>query len=152
MYFRDLEPYGYDVPEPLKDVVAIGWLSKDNQFPRGETTAEFLSALERLLSTHRVNQSRGFHVCEFCAKSPLTHRTQPGRTIMLGSAEIWLPSLEQAVVYAAPDLIVHYVTEHRYFPPNDFIRAALHACNDVGWDANSECESRLDAAFGSERK
>jgi len=147
MYLKDLEPYNHGVPEPLKDVLAVGWLSKISSFPQGDVAADFVGALERLLSTHRVNQMRGYHVCEFCSKSPLTRRTQSGRTIMLGSAEIWVPSLERAVVYAAPDLIYHYVTEHRYLPPSDFIRAALHAYDSQGWDANSECEKRLEAAF-----
>jgi hypothetical protein len=120
MYLNDLESYRYDVPVPLKDVLAVGWLSKMSDPPLGDPPDDFVSALEQLLSTHRVNQMRGYHVCEFCSRSPLTHRTQSGRTIMLGSAEIWVPLLERAVIYAAPDLIYHYVTEHRYLPPSEF--------------------------------
>jgi len=29
------------------------------------------------------------------------------------------------VVYAAPDLIYHYVVEHHYCPPDEFIQAVL---------------------------
>jgi hypothetical protein len=76
------------------------------------------------------------------------HETQSGRKkILLGSAEIWVPALGQAVIYAAPDLIYHYVKEHRYLPPADFINAVLSACDGRDWDANTECEKRLEAAF-----
>jgi hypothetical protein len=102
MYMKDLEPYHRGVPKPLQDVLAVGWLSKISGFPKGGVTANFAGTLDRLLSTHRVNQTRGYHVCEFCSKSPLMHRTRSGRKIMIGSAEIWVPSLGAGLVYAAP--------------------------------------------------
>ena len=52
------------------------------------------------------------------------------------------------MIYAAPNLIYHYVKEHRYLPPMEFINAVLSAARDSrDWDAKTECEKRLEAAF-----
>lgn len=147
MYMKDLEPYRHGVPKPLEDVLAVGWLSKSSDTPKGDVSTEFVNALERLLATHRVNQMRGYHVCEFCSKSPLVHQTRSGKRIMLGSAEIWIPQPDQRLIYAAPDLIHHYVLEHAYLPPGDFIRAVSRASDLSEWNAHAECETRLNAVF-----
>jgi hypothetical protein len=145
MFLRDLEPYSYNLPAPLKDVVAVGWLSKISSYTQGVAPDGFVDALVQLLSSHRVNQMRGYHVCEFCSKAPLPFDTRAGKQIILGSAEIWVLSGER-IIYAAPDLIHHYVTEHRYLPPSHFIKAVMSARDTGDWDASSECEKRLDAA------
>jgi hypothetical protein len=147
MFFRDLEMYRYAIPAPLKDVVAVGWLSRTNDYPIGDAPSGFVDALARLLPSYRVNQTRGFHECEFCSKSPFTYEVQPGKTIVLGSAEIWVPSADQGMIYAAPDLVYHYVKEHRYLPPANFIQAVMAGRGDNDWDANQECQWRLNAAF-----
>src|SRR6267142_4782726 len=146
MYQRDLTPYRYDIPDPLPDVLAVGWLSRTNGFPHGDVPCEFANALERLLVSNRVNQMRGFHVCEFCKKSPIFCSTPAHIEIALGSAEIWMPSRENRVIYAAPDLIYHYVLEHRYLPPNDFIHSVLHS-DHREWNADQEFHNRIDAAY-----
>ncbi len=51
------------------------------------------------------------------------------------------------MIYAAPDLVYHYVTEHRYLPPEGFFRAVMNASESQEWDSNSECEKRMEAAF-----
>jgi hypothetical protein len=164
MFFRDLEPYRYNLATELTDVVSIGWLCGGRDYPQGEPTVELVDALDHVLSSHRVNQMRGYHPCEFCSKPPLVvreprtgkevllrpplvHETRSGQKVWLGSAEIWVPALGQAVIYAAPDLIYHYVNEHRYLPPTDFINAVLSAFDSRDWDANIECQKRLEAAF-----
>jgi hypothetical protein len=60
-----------------------------------------------------VNVTCGIHLCPFCdpIKAPA------------GSAEIRVINGSQA--YAAPALIHHYVTVHRYRPPVEFIAAVL---------------------------
>lgn len=70
----------------------------------------------------RVNQTRGFHRCDFCA--PVQQGlTQEGEELLLGSAEIRVGI--GAVIYAAPDLIFHYVSVHPYHPPAAFLHALL---------------------------
>lgn len=54
-------------------------------------------------------------------------------SVMLGSAEIWVPGRE-GCIYAAPTLIVHYVEAHEYLPPPEFIEAVLRD-PPPGWNA-----------------
>ena len=42
--------------------------------------------------------------------------------LRLGSAEIRVFGREEGT-YAAPDLIYHYVVDHHYLPPEEFIKA-----------------------------
>jgi hypothetical protein len=141
MFYHDLELYRYGLPVPLSDVVTVGWLSKEHGFPTGEIDIDLLRALEKLLYSHRVNPYRGRHVCEFCS-APVSYQG-----IILGSAEIWLPSLDGNVIFAAPDLIYHYIAAHGYRPPAEFAVAAIRASQKKDWDANQESEKRLTAAF-----
>ena len=67
----------------------------------------------------------GYHKCPFCRDSSFGILVQHGREKRrLGSAEIRVLGREN-VVYAAPDLIYHYVVEHYYRPPDEFIQAVL---------------------------
>jgi hypothetical protein len=44
-------------------------------------------------------------------------------TLKLGSAEIRVFAV--GVIYAAPDLVFHYVRDHEYKPPQTFIDAVI---------------------------
>ncbi len=48
-----------------------------------------------------------------------------GGELVLGSAEIRVFG-SNGVTYAAPDMIYHYVAEHEYKPPDEFIEAVLY--------------------------
>jgi hypothetical protein len=114
-YFDDLTPYTYfpvDDDEASQGAVNIGWLDEHHPFPQGETTSEFQQKLRQLCS-NVVNVTCGIHLCPFCdpIKAPA------------GSAEIRVTNGSRA--YAAPALIHHYVTVHRYRPPVEFIAAVL---------------------------
>jgi hypothetical protein len=147
MFCRDLERYRHGVPAELPDVVTVGWLSRISDYRQGDVQPETVHAIEELLSSHRVNQMRGHHVCEFCLRSPVIVVTGSGRPVMLGSAEIWVPSPDRKLIYAAPDLLYHYIVEHKYLPPDDFLDAVMAAGNSRDWDADRECQTRLEAAF-----
>ncbi len=116
-YFEDLTPYTYlnDGKEP-PGTVNIGWLEPGYPFPIGVTSEEFRIKLDQLCH-RRVNQTRGFHYCGFCA-------TEESPLVGLGS------SFEMRVEgggmeYAAPSLVHHYVVAHGYRPPDGFILAVL---------------------------
>jgi hypothetical protein len=77
-----------------------------------------------------VNLTRGFHHCNLCPlpaegqfPEPVTVATPDGE-VMVGHGEIRVTG-EDGVTYASPDLIVHYVTVHRYRPPQKFVDAVL---------------------------
>jgi hypothetical protein len=62
---------------------------------------------------------RGFHICEFCKKD-------------CGNGEIGIIHPDGRI-FMAPVGIVHYLVEHSYKPPDDFIDAVLLA----GWNGES---------------
>jgi len=70
-----------------------------------------------------VRQSRGFHICPFCEERKLGIPVPiGGKSLTLGSAEIEIAD-KQGNVYVAPDLIFHYIADHQYLPPQEFIVA-----------------------------
>ena len=112
-FFDDLTPYTYLHPEEERPgTVNIGWLDRWHAFPAGETSEEFQAKLQHLC-LQRVKQTRGFYSCDFCK----------GRNKPHSSAEIRVPG--KGRVYAAPELVYHYVVAHAYKPPEEFIAAVL---------------------------
>jgi hypothetical protein len=120
MYYADLTSYEYlpDCNEP--NALNVGWLDNTHPYLQGETSREFHDRLFQFCLSH-VNLTRGWHMCNFCGFfGPVMRR---GQEAQLGSAEIRVVYGDE--VYAAPDLIYHYVVEHRYRPPEEFIQAVL---------------------------
>src|SRR5262245_565679 len=121
MHYPDLSPYKYNLPRPLAGVVNIGWLDNDHPFERGIVPEGFSERLKWAMSALSVNRMRGFHVCDMCASKGLIQYDEPiwlmGESrLMLGSAELWVPGQGERI-YAAPNLIHHYVETHGYVPP-----------------------------------
>ena len=112
------------------DVVNVGWLSHEHDFPKGVASSTFVVRLERFVSSP-VNRRRGIHVCEFCPYPPIEKlpnglnviKPPPGTA---GNGEIRVPG-KNGMIYAAPVLIHHYVTKHGYLPPAEFIEAIEQA-------------------------
>lgn len=117
-FIADLTPYNYGREAPRPDVLAVGWLSKDEPFTQGDVPPAFTERLAGLI-WHPVNLYRGSHQCEFCP--PAT----PGRVKdARGNGEIRVQG-DSGVVYVAPVLVAHYVTAHGYQPPQVFVDAVL---------------------------
>lgn len=129
-YFKDLTPYQYSTrhefltPKPLN----IGWLSVEALFETGFTSQDFKDKLLKFRSDEFiVFIARGFHACEFCN---LSHEQwakdrygDKAHWASIGDGEIRV--LGKSAIYAAPALIYHYVVEHQYKPPDEFIEAIL---------------------------
>jgi hypothetical protein len=109
----------------------VGWLGRDFPFTTGEVPPRFLLKLAELCFTHRANQTRGLHTCEFCppgdSQPAVRWRSQ---AMCLGSAEVHVPASD-GTVYKAPDLVYHYVAEHGYLPPEEFVRAVMGECEQA---------------------
>lgn len=131
MYFPDLSPYRYTDGSEYDELgtVSIGWLDRKHAFTRGKTSEVFKQSL-LVYCANSVNGMRGFHQCHFCNHSQDSLLMKPvcahiyGKKVLLGSAEIRVIYGES--VYAAPNLIYHYVAEHDYKPPQEFIDAVLN--------------------------
>lgn len=124
MYKPDLSPFPIEKEHQAFGTLCVGWLTKKEPYSQGWTSEEFR---ERLFAfcLRPVFMVRGFHVCEFCSPPPkyMICVERGGRKVWLGNAQIRV--FYQDWVYAAPNLIYHYVTEHQYRPPEEFIEAVL---------------------------
>jgi hypothetical protein len=127
-WFADLTPYTYDAhavggaPDP--GALNVGWLDRGHSYPTGDTTPDFHRRLTRLCVEHAENKTRGWHHCAFCSREHpiLMHEVAPPAGV--GDAEIRVRHPD-GVRFAAPNLVCHYVTAHRYLPPQPFIDAVL---------------------------
>jgi hypothetical protein len=98
---------------------AIGWLSDKQPFLVGDTPSEFLARLKEFcrrwsdgLPSLAWGMFLGPHQCELC------------RGCRAGG-NIGVPSGD--VLFAAPEMVAHYVEVHRYAPPAEFVAAVLSA-------------------------
>ena len=86
---------------------------------------------------------RGFHRCEFCQdrkqRGPLVVEHQ-SKEFRLGFSVIFVFGAN-ATVFAAPDLIVHYVSSHHYQPPQSFTLAVLESVLPPSEAYNAKVES-----------
>jgi len=126
MYIEDLSPYVYLNREPDPNVLAVGWLDAEHEFPRGTVSD---ASLEKILALcfKPVNVTRGIHPSPFIHRNPgELPRGYPvkykGKSTSLGSAEISVQG-KNGKSYAAPNLIYHYIKDCHYLPPQEFLDA-----------------------------
>ena len=131
-YFADesLCTYGENWPAEQRlphGTLAVGWLEPSQPYRTGEVPPEFVKALHSLCR-RPVRVTRGLHRCLFC---PPPHHRWPGTTVahpdgdyQVGHGEVHVTGLD-GTRYAAPDMVIHYVTAHGYRPPNGFIAGVL---------------------------
>lgn len=125
MYYPDLSSYSDEVISPKEDfpTLCVGWLARTHPYTQGEMPVRFVEQLW-IFCCNSVLYTLGSHKCPFCRGSFYGALARRGEEeLRLGSAEIRV--LGKGVVYAAPNLIYHYVVEHHYCPPEEFIQAVL---------------------------
>ncbi|MFE7115098.1 hypothetical protein ACFU99_06695 [Streptomyces sp. NPDC057654] len=122
-HFADLSPYSYSAPTP--PALNVGWLSSEHEYSRGPTPHGLLPRL-RELAKNPENVYRGVHFCELCPTLDAAGEHLDSEGLFLGSGEIWVTGSSE-VAYAAPLLIVHYVADHGYLPPEEFCAAVFEA-------------------------
>lgn len=125
MYYSDMSPYEYTVSAVGSNrVVNVGWLERNYLFQTGEVPAALLPAIARLIP-QMLNATRGIHLCSLCKHASMNELPTLrvlDRDYVLGSAEILVRGLD-GTDFAAPNLIYHYIVEHKYLPPDAFCRA-----------------------------
>ena len=147
MFFRDLTDYEYQVPRKVPNVLMIGWLDDNTEFERAEADAPFLNALRSLYPSHQVNKMRGYHKCQLCDATKNKGVMEASIGANLGSAELWIPSADKSVIFAAPDMIIHYIETHQYSPPASYKQAVIQEAGNSCWNAAAECERALNSAY-----
>ncbi|MFG1917190.1 hypothetical protein [Micromonospora sp. NPDC048898] len=139
-YFADLTPYTYlerheddqwPSDEQGKDLplLNVGWLDAAHPYPTGAPPHGLVPALTELAKT-RVRQTRGHHYCEICVRDMGEGAREAIRQGMIARESAEFEVRGDGVVYAAPQLLLHYVTAHEYLPPAEFCTAALAATCD----------------------
>jgi hypothetical protein len=98
-------------------VRAVGWLCSDHPFTRGSVPAEFLARLREFVRLAGDSAKAlyfpafgGFHTCELCGEF---HDIR----------NLGVPAGE--VLYVAPGMVAHYIEQHGYAPPADFVDAVM---------------------------
>jgi len=138
-YFADLSIESY-LGRSLRPSRTVGWLDEHHAFPSGVPDPQFLEALWNR-SLIMVNPTRGFHLCAFCEVAPRLF-SRNGVAIQLGSAEIRVFDA-CGDAFAAPDLLYHYVADHHYRPPPEFVTAVMSGPatgSDAYFKLLEECE------------
>jgi hypothetical protein len=122
MFLPDLSPYQLSPAHP--PMIAVGWLDRAHPYDVQTASRRFLSRLHVFCTRTNIG-SMGIHECEFCPQPVSnisvqdgTHRHHLGSGIMLAFGQ-------RNSIYAAPDLVYHYVCDHHYAPPSVFIQAIL---------------------------
>jgi hypothetical protein len=112
MYIEDLDTNAYFAHGA--NVRAVGWLESGHPFTRGSVPTDFLSALRsHVKKAHQMVLYMGFYGCSFC----------PEDRQRAGLRNLLIPTTK--LLYAAPELILHYIEDHGYRPPDEFVAAVL---------------------------
>lgn len=131
MYYPDGSKYVYTSQFEINNIINIGWLSHEFSFDKGKINADIKNKILEIIYLKQCNVTRGLHRCDFC-KSENFVTNNNNIKILLGHAEIWIPSINGNFIYASPTLIYHYIDQHNYLPPADYIESLL------SFDLNSD--------------
>ena len=114
MFIEDLSTDAYFARGP--NVRAVGWLEAGHPHQQGPVPDEFLARLKKhVASAYQSMLFCGWHECSLCSDGQ--RRT--------GSYNLLIPTTR--LLYVAPEMIVHYIEDHGYRPPLEFVDAVM-AC------------------------
>lgn len=121
-FFVDFSKYKYKNRQE-ENTVNIGWIEGTKDYCTGEVTKEFLLYLWEYMK-FPFYQTRGiYHNITLDGENAMFIAVFDGYEIPMGSYEIRVIDKLNNLVYAAPDLILHYIINHHYLPPKEFIEA-----------------------------
>jgi hypothetical protein len=141
MYFEDLTKYCFYLKKPVETVKNVGWLDAKKSFNRGEVDLYFLEKLSAIIlgseniDVH-VNRVRSADSCALF-DCDVKEIKKGSRSEYLGTSEIWFPSVVEGEFFAAPSLVYHYVAEHNYLPPKEFIISVMNFNLDKSFNAQA---------------
>jgi len=113
-------------------VLAVGWIEAGRPFSTGVTPRAVVEHLnEHLAHSKRLREDSGITVfeacfCSICWDAGVGNSWDDWaekRSCPEESANIYIPFQEG--VYISPGLVIHYIQEHSYRPPDEFIENVL---------------------------
>lgn len=121
-WYRDLSPYRY-TQEPCADrTLNVGWLSREREHTRGQIDPRHVELIWDRCRVIALD-TRGLHPCELCPEEARSNWfVHSGERRRLGSGQIRVFAAN-GDIFAAPDLLFHYVRDHAYRPPDVFLTA-----------------------------
>jgi hypothetical protein len=123
-WYKDLRPCLYFGFRPSFFLRAVGWLERGHSYAMGDFDGVLFSALAELdVKPWEPIMCMGYHSCTLCEESGDFTSSE------MGVHNLFIPG--EGVVFVAPELILHYMRDHRYKPPEEFRQAAL-ACPPMG--------------------
>lgn len=99
--------YSKSIPDKFTGIM-VGWLG--NRIPTtGEVSPDILEKLKWAYDNRIIDQGwLGEHECEIC-----NNHVDRGELLIIDGDKM----------YVAPRMILHYINEHSYLPPNEFLDA-----------------------------
>ncbi len=144
-YLPDLAPCTYISADV--ELVAIGWLGGEQPHAQGPVMPGVVERLfDRIETIFDPRRFRGSHKCELCGEAIQEMHDSEGRVVAVGATNLYIPRLGADGLFAAPSLILHYVVDHGYRPPEPF-QAALLACPESQIDFLRALEPRIPDAW-----
>jgi hypothetical protein len=156
-HYVDFSPYEYYMTCAIPEVSNVGWLDKKHQFPTGTVEPGLLQKLKELIFKSYegscnilVNELWGSDECPICGQAKI--KIFVGDDYFdLGSAELWIPNSEarnREHYFATSGLIIHYITDYHYQPPQEFIDAVLKLNSDSDFEGQSVRDESLRRCAG----
>lgn len=146
MHFPDLAlcTYGHNAKSPEAwnvPLLAIGWLERGQTFSEGEAEEKVIDRARKIQGQTfgRISGYRGLHRCDLCEPE------EAGFGIEDSHVNLFIPGND--CVYMASGGLVHYMEEHSYLPPEEFVSALL----SCPLPSTPEYEEKLTSSNRDER-
>lgn len=128
----------------LPKMIAIGWLDSEYEYVKGNVSEEVIRKIKYLIDKpwgYGGGAFCGYHTCNICPPhNPHNSnrivnkedrlafiknyvKKQPVK-LEMGGLNIYVP-VNNDFLYVFPELILHYIKEHNYCPPEEFQKAVL---------------------------
>lgn len=114
MFIEDLSTSAYFARGD--NIRAVGWLEAGHPYQQGAVPNDFVARLKQHIGTaYQPMLFMGFHRCSLCLEGQRK----------VGYHNLLIPTNQ--LLYVAPQLVIHYIEDHGYQPPQEFIEAVM-AC------------------------